>query len=186
MVVVASNGRQGLQQFCREPADLVLLDIFMPELDGLETLVELHRDYPAAKVIAISGGGKECDSSYLECARMLGAHSVLPNPLNREQLLLIVGSCYEGFHRIPIVASVIVRANKSLTLMVVDELHGRHIPNGAVRPRQGGLWREHPGLDFRLPLSEGLEARSAALSPDHSAKSRPFPVQLQEHRMRVS
>ena len=30
MVVVASNGRQGLQQFRREPADLVLLDIFMP------------------------------------------------------------------------------------------------------------------------------------------------------------
>jgi CheY-like chemotaxis protein len=91
MVVVASNGRQGLQHFRREPADLVLLDVFMPELDGLETLVELHREYPAAKVIAISGGGKEPDLSYFECARIFGARSALPNPLDREQLLLAVG-----------------------------------------------------------------------------------------------
>lgn len=96
MVVVASNGRQGLQQFRREPADLVILDIFMPELDGLETLVELHREYPDAKVIAISGGGKERDFNYLECARMLGAHSALPKPLDREQLLLIVGLLLRG------------------------------------------------------------------------------------------
>ena len=96
MVVVASNGQQGLQQLRREPADLVLLDIFMPELDGLETLVALLREYPAAKVIAISGGGKEGDFSYLECARMLAAHSALPKPLDREQLLLIVGLMLRG------------------------------------------------------------------------------------------
>ena len=95
-VVVASNGRQGLQQFRHEPADLVLLDIFMPELDGLETLVELHREYSDAKVIAISGGGKEADFHYFECARMLGARSALPKPLDREQLLLIIGLLLRG------------------------------------------------------------------------------------------
>jgi CheY-like chemotaxis protein len=95
-VVVASNGQQGLQQFRREPADLVLLDIFMPELDGLETLAELYREYPAAKVIAISDGGKEPDFSYFECARMLGTHSALPKPLDREQLLLAVGHMLRG------------------------------------------------------------------------------------------
>lgn len=115
MVVVASNGRQGLQQFRREPADLVLLDIFMPELDGLETLVELHREYPAAKVIAISGGGKEPDFSYFECARMFGPAVPYPNPLIVSNCCWPLGTCYEGFHRIPTVASVIVRANKSLT-----------------------------------------------------------------------
>ena len=94
--MVASNGQQGLQQFRREPADLVLLDIFMPELDGLETLVELHREYPAAKVIAMSGGGKERDFSYFKCARMLGAHSALDKPLDREQLLLSVGLMLRG------------------------------------------------------------------------------------------
>jgi len=96
MVAVASNGQQGLQQFRREPADLVLLDVFMPELDGLETLVALHREYPAAKVIAMSGEGKEHDFSHLDCARMLGAHSALPKPLDREQLLLIVGGMLRG------------------------------------------------------------------------------------------
>ena len=62
-VVGASNRQQGLQQFRREPADLVLLDVFMPERDGLEMLVELHREYPDAKVIAISGEARNATSA---------------------------------------------------------------------------------------------------------------------------
>ena len=76
-VEVAHNGRVGLRLLREQPADVVITDIFMPEQDGIETILELRRDFPDVKIIAMSGGGTTGNLSYLPAAQQLGAvHSV--------------------------------------------------------------------------------------------------------------
>jgi CheY-like chemotaxis protein len=90
-VDVAPDGAAGLQALRRRPAHLVITDIFMPNRDGIETIEELRREFPALKVIAISGGGKlGHKEGYLVTARELGAHAVLSKPFEGEQLLQTV------------------------------------------------------------------------------------------------
>jgi two-component system response regulator (stage 0 sporulation protein F) len=61
-VTEATNGRQGLELYRHRPTDLVITDILMLELNGLEMLLALTREFIHAKVIAISGirWGREC------------------------------------------------------------------------------------------------------------------------------
>jgi len=54
-VMEASNGREGLALFRQRPPDLVIADILMPELNGLDVIMELTREFLDVKVIAISG-----------------------------------------------------------------------------------------------------------------------------------
>jgi|CXWL01.1.fsa_nt_gi CheY-like chemotaxis protein len=86
-VTDASEGRQGLQQLEHAPVDLVLLDIFMPGKEGLETITELRHSYPNVPVIAMSGGGIKSGLEVLKIARFLGARRTLTKPFTREQLL---------------------------------------------------------------------------------------------------
>lgn len=58
-VTEAANGRIGLELYRQNPRDLVITDILMPELNGLDMLLELTREFLRAKVIAISGAGEE-------------------------------------------------------------------------------------------------------------------------------
>ena len=74
-VVDASNGKEGIKLFRENGADLIITDIVMPEKEGLETIMELRRDFPDIKVIAISGGGRVDPESYLTLA-------VVRKPLN--------------------------------------------------------------------------------------------------------
>jgi DNA-binding NtrC family response regulator len=76
-VEVAHNGRVGLRLVRERPVDVVITDIFMPEQDGIETILELRRDFPDVKIIAMSGGGTTGTMHYLPAAQQLGAvHSV--------------------------------------------------------------------------------------------------------------
>ena len=54
-VLEAANGRLGLELYRKRPADLIITDIGMPEMDGHELMVELTRSFPSVKVIAMSG-----------------------------------------------------------------------------------------------------------------------------------
>jgi two-component system, chemotaxis family, chemotaxis protein CheY len=54
-VVEAENGAEGLQYYRAAPADLVITDIQMPVMDGLQMIKALRDDFPKAKIIAISG-----------------------------------------------------------------------------------------------------------------------------------
>jgi DNA-binding NtrC family response regulator len=68
--------------------DLVITDIIMPDGDGLEVIVELKRSHPAARILAISGGGNYLRAAdCLKVARGIGAHAVLLKPFNRERLV---------------------------------------------------------------------------------------------------
>jgi DNA-binding NtrC family response regulator len=76
-VDVAQDGRAGLRLIRERSVDVVITDIFMPEQDGIETILELRRDFPGVKIIAMSGGGATGNLSYLPAAQQLGAvHSV--------------------------------------------------------------------------------------------------------------
>ncbi|MCE9536755.1 MAG: response regulator, partial [Nitrospirae bacterium] len=79
------NGRQGLESYRRKPVDLVITDILMPELNGLDMLLELTREFLNAKVVAISGAGGE--KNVLDVAKLLGARQTFRKPFSMPQLL---------------------------------------------------------------------------------------------------
>jgi two-component system response regulator (stage 0 sporulation protein F) len=84
-VTEAANGRQGLELYRQKPADLVITDILMPELNGLDMLLELTREFLNAKVVAISGAGGE--KNVLDVAKLLGARQTFRKPFSMPQLL---------------------------------------------------------------------------------------------------
>jgi CheY-like chemotaxis protein len=89
-VAEAEDGGEALRAFRRQPADVVLSDIFMPGQDGLELLRELHRDHPGVHIIVMSGGGLNGNLDLLPLARRLGAAAVLRKPFSPEAALAAV------------------------------------------------------------------------------------------------
>jgi CheY-like chemotaxis protein len=89
-VLTAENGQQGLRLLEHQEVDLILVDIFMPEMDGLELIPLLRKTRPANKIIAISGRSDQ--SNHLDTAKYLGAHATLKKPLNLQELLHAVSS----------------------------------------------------------------------------------------------
>ncbi len=84
-VTEAANGRIGLELYRQSPRDLVITDILMPELNGLDMLLELTREFLRAKVIAISGAGEE--KNVLDVAKLPGARQTFQKPFSVSKLL---------------------------------------------------------------------------------------------------
>lgn len=84
-VLTAENGKHGLRLLEHQEADLIVVDIFMSVMDGLELIPLLRKLRPASKIIAISGGGGEWD--YLDTAKQLGAATTLKKPFSLQELL---------------------------------------------------------------------------------------------------
>jgi DNA-binding response OmpR family regulator len=89
-VIEARNGREGLDLFRRAGADLVITDIVMPDTEGLEVVMDLRRNHPAVKIIAISGGGRGSAVDYLHMAKRMGAATVLAKPFTNDVLMAAV------------------------------------------------------------------------------------------------
>jgi DNA-binding NtrC family response regulator len=89
-VLEAGDGLAGMRLFGREPFDLVITDIIMPGQEGIETIMELSRDYPRTKIIAMSGGGRIDPRGYLETASHLGASRTLAKPFKSSDLIGVV------------------------------------------------------------------------------------------------
>jgi len=84
----ASNGKQGLERYRAKPADLVIMDILMPDQDGLESIMTLRREFPASRVIAITGGSDMIRVLiFLDVTKMLGARRTLQKPFDMQTLL---------------------------------------------------------------------------------------------------
>ena len=94
-VLEAADGKDGVAVSKRSPVDLIITDIIMPEKEGVETIVELRRDDPDVKIIAISGGGRTGTTDYLELAQKLGSQRVLRKPFGRQELLEAVQETLE-------------------------------------------------------------------------------------------
>jgi len=86
-VDTASDGNEGIILFEKNKHDLLITDIIMPEKEGMETIIELHKKYPDLKIIAISGGGRISPDGYLPGARLLGANMVFQKPLVQKEFL---------------------------------------------------------------------------------------------------
>lgn len=96
-VVVAPNGRAALRELREGPVDLVLTDILMPDVDGLELIQAVRRDHPGVKVLAMSGGSSRLPvTEALRMARLMGADAVLPKPFNAEEVTAAVDAVLAG------------------------------------------------------------------------------------------
>jgi len=90
-VTEARDGKEALEHYRLAPADVVIMDILMPDQDGLEATATLRREFPNVKVIAITGGNDMIGIlNFLDVARMLGAHRALQKPFEMKTLLDIV------------------------------------------------------------------------------------------------
>jgi len=89
-VHTAENGEEGLALVGRYTFDLVITDMIMPVKDGLKFIMEIVRDYPELKVLAISGGGAIKAERYLTMASYLGDIATLEKPFKRDILLDLV------------------------------------------------------------------------------------------------
>lgn len=83
----AENGRQVIALHRQDPADVLIVDILMPEMDGLEVITTLRRMSSDVRIIAISGGERIEGGHYLDLAKKLGAHRVLAKPVSPSDLL---------------------------------------------------------------------------------------------------
>ena len=87
-VTEARDGKEALRLYRLAPADLVIMDILMPDQDGLETTVALRQESPDVKIIVITGGSDMIGIlNYLDVATMLGAHRTLQKPFEMKTLL---------------------------------------------------------------------------------------------------
>ena len=87
-VTEARDGKEALQQYRLAPVDLVIMDILMPNQDGLETTVSLRREFPDVKIIVITGGSDMIGIlNFLDVAKMLGARNTLQKPFEMKALL---------------------------------------------------------------------------------------------------
>jgi two-component system chemotaxis response regulator CheY len=83
----ATDGADGLTRIdAANPPHVVITDIIMPRQEGLETIIAIRKKFPATKLIAISGGGRSKTMDFLNLAEKLGAHAVLPKPLDLDEL----------------------------------------------------------------------------------------------------
>lgn len=87
VVIEARDGKEGLELFPAARADLVITDIVMPEKEGLEVLMELRKQQPPVKIIAISGGARNRSTGYLQIAEALGASKILEKPFSNGELM---------------------------------------------------------------------------------------------------
>ena len=85
--VKASDGDKAVALQEAHPADLLITDIFMPDIDGLETIKAFRARWPRLKIIAISGGGAVAKHDYLTIAGEAGADFIMRKPVRPDELL---------------------------------------------------------------------------------------------------
>jgi DNA-binding NtrC family response regulator len=85
-VMQADNGKVALELQQRQPVDVLLTDMIMPEREGLEIIQEFKRSYPEVVTIAMSAGGRLSAKDILKAARQLGASYTLAKPFTPDEL----------------------------------------------------------------------------------------------------
>ncbi|MGD8963042.1 MAG: response regulator [Desulfobacterales bacterium] len=89
-VIEAADGMEGISQYRDNPADLIITDLIMPNKDGIGMIIELKKEFPKVKIIAMSGGGVNRPEGYLDGAKKLGATRTLTKPIDRDEMLSAV------------------------------------------------------------------------------------------------
>jgi DNA-binding NtrC family response regulator len=96
-VVAADNGRKGLQLLQSTPFDLLIVDLFMPDMDGLEIVGQVKKSRPDLPIIVISGhyAGAGPAPDFLHMATKLGAVYSLQKPFRPAELRAAVEKCLD-------------------------------------------------------------------------------------------
>ena len=89
-VYPANNGREALEFINRLDIDLLITDIMMPEMDGLELIREVQKKYPSIKIMAMSGIGDQ----YLKSAKLFGASYVFSKPFDQDKLTSAINNVF--------------------------------------------------------------------------------------------
>lgn len=95
-VTQAADGRHALSVLEGEPLDVVVTDINMPGMDGIELTIAVGKRWPRVPIIAVSGGGMLPKELLLENAAVLGAVTTLTKPIDFEELRAAVEAALEG------------------------------------------------------------------------------------------
>ncbi len=82
-----NDGRKALAMHDRQPADLLITDLFMPGTDGFETNAQFRARWPHMKIVAMSGGGQVVRGNYLGLATKFGADATVRKPFDPVELL---------------------------------------------------------------------------------------------------
>jgi DNA-binding NtrC family response regulator len=86
-VLTASNGAEALQLLERDGAELIITDLVMPKMNGIDLVMAVRKQYPALKIIAISGGGGITGRfDYLPVANLVGAARVIRKPFELAEM----------------------------------------------------------------------------------------------------
>jgi DNA-binding NtrC family response regulator len=87
-VVAAEDGERGLDLLQDlEDIELVITDLIMPNKEGIETIMDMHKIRPDLKVLAMSGGGRGGVATYLSTAKNIGASATLAKPFRKQELI---------------------------------------------------------------------------------------------------
>ena len=86
------DSRDVVKLFEDQPSDIVITDIFMPNVDGLEVIRHIRRVAPGAAIVAMTGVD-DVGADYLKAARAFGAHHVLRKPFRIAELLDAIAAC---------------------------------------------------------------------------------------------
>lgn len=95
-VVLAGDGREALRLYDPETMPLVLTDLIMPDMEGVELILALRRRAPGVKVLAMSGGGHNGPEPYLRIAQRVGAQKTLAKPFPLATLRAAVAECLDA------------------------------------------------------------------------------------------
>jgi DNA-binding NtrC family response regulator len=95
-VVTISHARTALSYLETNPVDLVITDLVMPDVEGIEIIMRVNHVHPSIPIVAISGEGADGPEEYLSIARLLGAHRTLSKPFDCRQLLQLVSELLAG------------------------------------------------------------------------------------------
>lgn len=86
-VTLAVNGREAIRIQQETPVDILITDLIMPESDGLELLKAFREEFPATRVVVISGDIKLDPNRYLSSAELMGADATFRKPFDMEAFL---------------------------------------------------------------------------------------------------
>ena len=99
-VTGAADADAGLAALRSSPADLVIIDVILPGMDGVAAIKEIRRDFPTVRIIAISGGGNFgltsyrpeaiSTNAYLAACTAAGANGVLAKPFETAELRAMI------------------------------------------------------------------------------------------------
>ena len=104
-IMEAANGLEADKLLTEHPFDLAIIDMIMPDKEGISLISDIKRDIPDLKIIAISGGGRWMDPTkavesamdHLEAATEFGAEYTLQKPFGIDILLQYVDDCLSTY-----------------------------------------------------------------------------------------